>query len=234
MNRIFSKVHREEAGLSLAEMLVGIALAMTVTTLLVAGASALYKGTAYADQDSVALGSLRTAQTRLSQELREARTIYPTSNFKTVTFWIDTNRDFLVDAGERVTWRLVADGSKARLERITDAPGATATVHVRNLTYEDVFSYEGKTISTATAVAIRLRADAPGENTPIRTLETKVRMRNSDEQSLGVAEVDDGGDPIDVGCSGSKCSGSSKSGSSGSTNSSKSTSHSCGSCRSDY
>jgi type II secretory pathway pseudopilin PulG len=176
MTMMNTRSRSDEKGFTLAELLIGMTLAMVVTSLLAAGAVSIYRGHRYTRQDSDSLGALRAAVGRLEKELRQSRKAYPSSTATKLGFWVDYDNDGIQDLSERVTWELVTVGTTANLTRTTAAVGATTAIIARNLVYADAFTYNtGKTL-----VSISFSADAdPDELAPARTVSTDIRLRNS-------------------------------------------------------
>src|SRR5687767_8749315 len=98
---------RDERGMSLAELLVGMVISMMVMGVLVTGAVAIYRANNYTDQDSETLGALRTALDRFEKEARQGRRIYSTSTSSRVYLWVDYDRDNQQDLVEKITWSVV-------------------------------------------------------------------------------------------------------------------------------
>jgi Tfp pilus assembly protein PilW len=185
----------DERGVTLAELLVGMGLAMIVTSLMVAGVMVVNRTQRYTDEDSQTLAALRIAESRFARDLRQARRVFSISDGHKIRFWVDFNRDFLQDIGERVSWELQPVGSKAQLIRYTDAPTSVPTVQVRNLVYGDTFAYvttDGSS-GTATLVSITLTANAaPTGIAKDRSIVTEVRLRNADPTASTYTTQDDG------------------------------------------
>ena len=174
---------RNESGMTLTELLVGMAITGIVTTLMVSAIFVINRSSRYNTEDSDTLAALRIASTRFSRELRQARRVYSISDAKRIRFWVDLNRDYLQDVGERVSWELQPIDGKAQFVRYTDSPTSTPQVQVRSLVYTDVFVYQTDdgTPETATLVELNLSADSvnPGVAAE-RLVRTEVRLRNSD------------------------------------------------------
>jgi type II secretory pathway pseudopilin PulG len=189
------RMRADERGMTLAELLVGMGLASIVTVLMVGGVIVVNRTQRYSDEDSMTLAALRTAETRFAKELRQARRVFSISDTKKIRFWVDLNRDFLQDIGERVSWELQPIDDKAQLIRYTDAPTSVPTVQVRNLVDTDIFAYlttDGSS-GTATLVSITLTANAaPTGIAKDRTIVTEVRLRNADPTASTYATQDDG------------------------------------------
>lgn len=191
------KLLRSEAGITLPEMLVGVALSLVVGLVLTTGTIALFRAQAYTSSDSQTLISLRVVLDRFEKEVRQARKFYPDSNARSAHFWVDYDRDNQQDLSERVVWRLVSTGgTTARVERTTDVAGATVDIVTSGLVLTDAFVYcmpsntpvtpctQGRAASPnntyATLIQVSFTADAvPAVRTPQRTVRTEVRLRNA-------------------------------------------------------
>jgi hypothetical protein len=179
------QVGRDQRGITLPEILVGMVLAMVVTSLLVTGVIAVHRGTRFSGQDSESLASLRTARDRLVRDVRGARLVYATTTPRKLVVWLDLNRDFLQDSNEKVTWELQEVGTSANLVRYTEA-APTPRIHARNLIPGDVFTFPGTDDpANATLVDLSFTAKAEGQASGERTVETQVRFRNSDPAGVG-------------------------------------------------
>ena len=173
----------DDSGVSLPEMIVGIALSMIVTSLVVSGLIGVLRAQNVTSQDSEALSGLRVAADRLGKELRQARKVYNTaaplnSGARKLVIWVDYDLDNQQDLSEKITWEVVADGSKARLTRSTQELGGGTQVIARNFVMTDAFVYT-PTLATATSVTITFSADPAGTLTPARTIRTQIRLRNA-------------------------------------------------------
>jgi len=189
------RMRADERGMTLAELLVGMGLASIVTLLMVGGVIVVNRTQRYTEEDSSTLAALRIAESRFARDLRQARRVLSISDTKKIRFWIDFNRDFLQDIGERVSWELEPIDGKAQLVRYTDAPTSEPTVQVRNLVYSDVFTYVTTDGSpgTATLVSITLTANAaPTGIAKDRSIITEVRLRNADPTASTYTTQDDG------------------------------------------
>ena len=195
MLKTIRRMRGNESGMSVAELLVGMGLAMIVTSLMVAGVIVVNRTQRYSSEDSDTLAALRIAESRFSRDLRVGRRVFSISDAKRIRFWVDYNRDFLQDTGERVSWELQQVGDKAQLVRYTDAVGSTPVVQVRNLRYVDIFTYvtTDGTPASALLVSISLTANAaPTGIAKDRSVVTEVRLRNSDPNAASYPTTDDG------------------------------------------
>jgi Tfp pilus assembly protein PilW len=171
-----------ESGMTMPELLVGMVLTGVVTGLLVLFVATTHRAYRHTDQDSEALGSLRTAIDRVEKEIRQARRVYSDSTGRKLRVWVDSDGDNQQDLEERVTWEVETVSGVGHLTRITEEAGATKRTLVRNLVAADAFSYNSSPVSDATLVTISLGADAntTSEGPGARTVTTKVRLRNAD------------------------------------------------------
>ena len=195
MLKTLRRTRRDQRGMTLAELLVGMGLAMVVTSLMVAGVIVVNRTQRYSSEDSDTLSALRIAESRFARDLRQGRRVFSISDSKRIRFWVDFNRDFLQDIGEHVSWELQQVGTKAQLIRYTDAVGAVPVVQVRNLVYQDVFTYVTTDGSPTSALLVSIRLTANAAPTGIakdRSVVTEIRLRNSDPTAASYPTTDDG------------------------------------------
>ncbi|HVE76586.1 MAG TPA: hypothetical protein VND22_07465 [Actinomycetota bacterium] len=202
MRRILEFFRREE-GVTLPEMMVGMALGLVVGSVLLTGTIALFRTQTFTTQDSEALIALRVSLDRMEREVRQARRMYSDSTATAAHFWVDYDRDNQQDLGEKITWSVVTVGAEAELHRKTDTAGATPKVIAREFVGPAaspappaIFSYcmdatprvnpctNGKPATpnagAATVIRITFTADSvPAVRAPRRTVETEVRLRNA-------------------------------------------------------
>jgi type II secretory pathway pseudopilin PulG len=175
--------------MTLPELLVGMVLAGIVTSLVLVAVIAMNRGDRYTQQDSEALGALRTGMDRFEKEIRQARKLYSDSNSTRVHFWVDYNRDNQQDLVEKVVWRVKEVAGGAELIRTTDAPGATEQIIARAYVLGAGFGYNVQPDAngnidngTATLVTATFVADSRvGQLAPERTMRTAVRLRNAEK-----------------------------------------------------
>lgn len=176
------RLWQDERGITFVEMVVAMAIAAVVGTLLIAAMSMVTGVDRFTRQDSEALGELRTATERFQKEMRQARKIYdadPPSTETTVHFWVDYNRDNQQNANERLIWRLeTASAGVMRLVRTSEA-GETPFIEAVNLVPGSSFAYTPAPPDT-TVVTLTLTADvSSGAQPSARTVRTQVRLRNA-------------------------------------------------------
>jgi type II secretory pathway pseudopilin PulG len=182
-----TRVHHDERGITFVEMVVAMAIAAVVGSLLIAALSMVTRVDKFTREDSQALGELRTATERFQKEMRQARKVYdvlnvPASTASIVHFWVDYNRDNQQTANERIIWRFETSSAGIRLVRTSDEKEAAAQspfVEAVGLVSGSAFTYSPSPPET-TVVTMTLRADiGSGSNPSPRTIQTRVRLRNA-------------------------------------------------------
>ena len=183
----FSRIRRDERGISFVEMMVATAISAMVGSLLIAALTMVTRVDRFTRQDSQALAELRTASERFQKEMRQARKIYdvdtpPASTGTIAHFWVDYNRDNQQNADERIIWRLETASSGMRLVRTNDEKEASALdpfIEAVGLVTGSSFVYNPAPPDT-TVVTLTLRADInTGDQPSGRTVRTQVRLRNA-------------------------------------------------------
>ena len=172
--------------MTLPEVLIAMVITSVVTTVLLMGMVAVYRGHNFTQQDSSSLGALRTSLDRFEKEVRQARVMYNDSTAKRVHVWVDYNRDNQQDPVERILWEIEDLGSnRAQLTRATEAAPAPVVVS-RNLVFNaDAadFKYNEPIVEEATIITVQFVARAAGSLAGERTVTTRVRLRNANFQN---------------------------------------------------
>lgn len=166
--------------MTLPEVLIAMVITSVVTTVLLMGMVAVYRGHNFTQQDSSSLGALRTSLDRFEKEVRQARVMYNDSTNKLVHVWVDYDRDNQQDPVEKILWEIEDLGSnRAQLTRATE--GTSPVVISRNLVFDAVsgFVYNGDPVDEATIVTVLFKARAAGSLAGERTVTTRVRLRNA-------------------------------------------------------
>ena len=178
-----TRLWQSEQGITFVEMMVAMAIAAIVGSLLIAALSMVMRVDRFTQEDSEVLGELRTATERFQKELRQARKVYdvanaPASTATTIHFWVDYNRDNQQNLSEKLIWRLQAASSgKLRLVRTSGAGGTR--IQAVDLVSGSSFAYAPAPPGT-TVVTLTLKADAAAGSQPsVRTVRTRVRLRNA-------------------------------------------------------
>ena len=168
--------------------MVATAITAMVGSLLIAALTMVTRVDRFTQQDSEALGELRTAMERFQKELRQARKIYcgcpeddtnvPPSTASTIHFWVDYNRDNQQDDVEQLIWQFqTASSGTMRLVRTSEAGGTR--IQAVNLVSGSSFTY-APTPPDTTLVTLTLRADVSSGSQPsARSIRTQVRLRNA-------------------------------------------------------
>jgi Tfp pilus assembly protein PilW len=111
-----------DAGISLAETLVGMFLAAILGLIVMQALVASSKGARHVADDATVQQQQQTVVERLSRDLRVARGVDGSSSTTSVVVWVDGNSDYFRDPGETVTWSLAVNAATGRCElsRSTD------------------------------------------------------------------------------------------------------------------
>ena len=169
--------------MTLPEVLIAMVITSVVTSVLLMGMVAVYRGHNFTQQDSSSLGALRTSLDRFEKEVRQARIMYNDSTGKLVHVWVDYNRDNLQGPDEKILWEIEDLGSnRAQLTR--DTEGTSPVVVSRNLVFDadsgfEYFPPDPNPVEEATMISVQFVARAAGSLAGERTVTTKVRLRNA-------------------------------------------------------
>ena len=119
---------RDQAGMTLIELLVAMSLLGVVSALVLVGVQGAVRVMAHSDDENRGLQDAKVILDRLSRDVREARGVVcnqpapasgdpvvdanglPTRCPDFVQLWIDDDSDYLPDATEVVTWQLSPNG----------------------------------------------------------------------------------------------------------------------------
>lgn len=140
----------DESGLTLIELSVGMAItAMLSTVMVVWLAAGVGSETSHGSYDA-ALADLRHITDQMSREIRGAGYL-TAAGPSSLGYWLDGNRDGVVDGGETVTWTIDDLG----ITRSTDASsGGVLATSVSGI-YSS-FSYDSEDPALITRVTISL------------------------------------------------------------------------------
>ena len=178
--RRFRALRRGDDGISLVELLVAMFIVTIILVIVYGAAVVVMKTERYTGNDSQALGELRTAADRFSKELREGKRVYLGSSTTVIKFWVDSNRDNVQDAKERITWEIRDDGGgKAKLVRYTDEAPSQVVPVASLFSFNSSFQYSPVPPGTS-KVTISLSVNDQAGSSGIRTVSEQVLLRNHD------------------------------------------------------
>lgn len=174
----------DDRGISTAEVVVAVAIALVVMTATTSIAVSMLRAERYNTALRADLDGARVAVDRVRRELRGARQVTVAPGGARVDFWLDRNRDLAVQPSERVAYALVADGTGAgaggRLERWTAAAPTPTQVVVRGLGPPTTGQPAFAVAAGSRVVTVTLVADVPVANGPPPLAHTaQVRLRNA-------------------------------------------------------
>ena len=178
--------------MTLPEVLIAMVITSVVTSVLLMGMVAVYRGHNFTQQDSASLGALRTSLDRFEKEVRQGRIIYSDSNGKRVHLWVDDNHDNQQNLDEKILWEIEEDpeepvgSNRAQLTRATEA-APTPVVVSKNLVFDfesvdpesGYFVYNALDPEEATLITVRFVAQVADSPAGERTVTTRVRLRNA-------------------------------------------------------
>ena len=95
-----------QAGASLVELVVAMALLGLVGTIVMSSLSTASRAGAQIDDQTRGLVDLQVVTERLSRDLRAGRGVDPLASPSQLTIWIDSDGDYRRETDESVTWRI--------------------------------------------------------------------------------------------------------------------------------
>ncbi len=143
-----------DAGLTLVELGVSMVITSLLGALMITWFAAGVGSENSHQSYDAALSDLREVSDRLGSELRGSGYL-TAAEPGTISFWLDGDRDGVVESGETITWAI--DG--VTMVRSTD-DGATSAVLATHLGTDSAFSYDAIAPADVTRVTISLVADA--------------------------------------------------------------------------
>lgn len=171
VRRLLSERSRSEAGVTIVETVVTMAIFAIALVALLTTMTKAAETTEYARDRNEALDQLRLMTATFSKDVRQGITASAISP-DAMTFSTYVN-----GAIQTVTWRVTGDGEDQRFERLVG--GATQVVYVLDLTNDAVLSYFGVLDPTAVhRVRLSLETQPDPRHPPIQVA-TVVEMRNA-------------------------------------------------------
>ncbi len=181
----------KDEGVTLVEVIIAMFLMSVISALVVVGVAQAGRILTHNDDENRGLQDAKIIMERLSRDVREARAVTcdapltqtnPPRCADHLQLWIDTNSDYVAQASEIVTWKVVpsADGQHFNVLRVVGTgSGATTTVEATSLIVGAIFTYGGVQPEQATVVNIDLSYDAiVGLGTSIRHAQFTAMLRN--------------------------------------------------------
>lgn len=172
---------RGEAGVSLAELLVGMTIMAVVSALTLSMVLNVYGGLGKVTSDSIGLNDVQNVQERMSRDLRVARAVDAGATESQVSIWIDSNSDYVRTANEVVTWRLIPDPNDATHFQVLRQQGtATSQIIGHTLVSQLAFTYDSPTdVTKSSVVTVDMQYDAKiGKYTNTHHVDFAVKLRN--------------------------------------------------------
>lgn len=175
---------RREAGFTLVELLVVMAMTGVIAGAIVSVTISMLRAQSQVVEISDVLAEARAGLIRTQDELREAKRLYPSGgptapcDPRELSFWLDSDRDGLLQSDELVTYTLdVTDGVGALQRWTADAPTVKRTL-ARQLEVADVFDCKDEPPNTRVIdIAVSILGHRGLHDT---ALDGSVRLRNVD------------------------------------------------------
>ena len=148
------RFRRDDGGFTLVELLVVIVMFGIIGTLTLTAVISTQKDYRVADDQSQGLSDVKVASERLARDVRDARAVVcdgaasdPTCT-RHLQVWVDYNSNFLLDAGETVTWELKPEvagagvcGPTGHCDLVRTVNGASS-VEARTIVTNVAFTYD--------------------------------------------------------------------------------------------
>lgn len=173
--RLIPTIRSDDAGVTLVEIGVAMMLGSLVAALMMVWlAAGVGSETSHRSYDE-ALADLRHVTDQLSREIRSSSGVTSASP-STVSFWLDGDRDGVVDTGETITWAI--DGES--VVRSTDDAVSAAVLATSVSDLYSVFEYDAEDPASITRVTITLATLAytrAGDDRLIHSADVYLRNR---------------------------------------------------------
>ena len=169
-----SRLRPDDSGMSLIELMVGMAVASIAIAVVFAWLVAATRVDLDQDADFEGLNELRFAKAQMTKELRFADGSLTASNSESIEVWIDVdgNGTGPDSTGEQVIWRI----HNGDLIRYTDDDLGTAVTWVSDLdTADSSLNLNGNVAEIVLTLSVEQGATAVLSD---RTIETSVTLRN--------------------------------------------------------
>lgn len=154
MRAILGRLWRGDAGITITELSISMAITALLSTVMVAWIFAGFGSDSAHSSYDRALEDLRNVADQISREVRAADHL-TTAEPATMSFWLDGDRDGIADEGETITWAIESGGTMTR----TIDDGSPSAVIATNLSPSDsVFAYDAVAPADVTRVTIGLVA----------------------------------------------------------------------------
>ncbi|HEX7167525.1 MAG TPA: hypothetical protein VF230_11150 [Acidimicrobiales bacterium] len=178
----------DDRGIGAVELVIAAMLMGIVGAVAIAGLISGLRLVEQSDDEATGLSDVRTIGERLSRDLRAARGIDDGATGSELSAWIDADSNYRRDAGETVTWKILAlDDDQYVIERLDDAGGRTRVgstlVDQIAFTYSNSTtpSLTGAAVVDAQVVTVQMTYDArPGQFAKERTTGYRIRLRNKE------------------------------------------------------
>jgi prepilin-type N-terminal cleavage/methylation domain-containing protein len=169
----------EQGGFTLVELLVTIAVGLTVLGAVMTMATSSLQTQRFGTDLASAMDEARFAVEWMRRDIRQAQRVEVTSNATSLTLWVDRDQDRVPADDEVVTYRLVTVDGRTDLQRSSLAEPGGRTV-ARSLEPAAVFTYDLAPPDTqVVTISLTARPTSPAARSGTQmTVTDRVRIRN--------------------------------------------------------
>lgn len=173
------RFRRDDAGVTLVELLVSMALIGVVGLLVTTATITTHRVVRHTDDESQGLSDAKVVSERLGRDLRDARGIASGADAHHLVLWIDFNSDYIQQSNETITWQLQPNASSpGHYDVIRTVQGQTQVVEARTLISDIAFTYSPAAPAT-NLVTTSMTYDALlGQGATTRVVTFSTRLRN--------------------------------------------------------
>ena len=157
MRALRDRRYDDDSGVSLAELLVSMALTLVLSTILVGAVTSTHKVFRRTDYENSGQTDVRTTIERLGRDIRNARSLDAGATASQLVLWIDSNSDYKKQASEVVTWSLVS-GATGHYD-VARSVNGTTTRTARLVISQLAFKYQAVNGVNLTTPLTQAQAD---------------------------------------------------------------------------
>jgi type II secretory pathway pseudopilin PulG len=166
---------RDDSGFSTVELAVALVVTAILASVMFTWIFSVYTADDRHLSNDRAIEDLRTVVDQLSREVRSAEHLTAVGD-KSLSYWLDSDRDDVQEPGETITWTIQPDGGVIRSTDTT-----TGSVLAQKIDYgSSQFSYDSSDPVSVARVTISLVASAGADGeSDTAGMETDVYLRNA-------------------------------------------------------
>jgi hypothetical protein len=144
-----------DSGVTVVELSIAMVMALMLSTVMITWVFAGFGSDSAHRSYDEALADVRNVSDQLSREVRAASTL-TLAEEKSVSFWLDSNRNTTVESGETITWTILTNGDVTR--SVDGAGGGTALMATHLDATKSSFLYDATDPGEVGRITIQLVA----------------------------------------------------------------------------